>query len=656
MREEALRKIFWDFYDYILMDPYLSYFIPSYKMVKDLIDRQVMNTLTVATLIEEGKTAEAFDRCLRIAKVHTDLRIHESFMYESLDFLRERVKKSADFTFEGVKLFLKFLDMMEEAVGKVTSLELLEEALELLEVQTDFQLYHYRWLEDLRRFVKDPKRFNPPELDHTACELGKAIGSVAFTLKTYNAPELKLKLEVEHKDLHNYTRMFVSLYRHGQYRQALVVLRSLLRSSLIVSSLLKDIENYWKANKEKIIPEFLRDESKSGGILYLIVEPTYRDNSTLQDELAKLLRESFASDKNTFVFSIPNRGVYFYVDRSVGREESKALAERLKEIVRRFAKDIRQTYMSMAEGNIFSVALLETERLIALDPQIVRELLITVEATLKKEGSRSKELATFVDFSTKLDELIKFATKRVSLRKRVVEALEEADILLFGHEIWDLKNGKIKGVELLVRIKDGNGIMPAYEFLPIVEEENLNVMLDKAVISKALTLLDSILSVSENVFLNVYPSSLSSKEVVTLIDKLARSIRDKGGRLFLELTEHTLFINRDIMEDIEGNLIGVAFDDFGSGYTNFELVGSLAERSRADILKVDGSIVKAIDSKVYYSMVKSISNFAKESGLGIIYEFVENESIFNKLVDIADSLGMEAWGQGWLLSKPKEIG
>lgn len=656
MREEALRRIFWDFYDYILMDPYLSYFIPSYKMVRELIDRQVMNAVTVTTLIEKGETKEAFDRCLRIAKVHTNLRIHESFMYEGLDFLKDRVRKSADFTFKDVKLFLNFLNMMEEAVGKVTSLELIDEALELLEVQTDFQLYHYRWLEALRRFVKDPNRFSPPELDHTACELGKAINSIAFTLKAYNAPELKLKLEVEHKDLHNYTRMFVSLYRHGQYRQALVVLRSLLRSSLLVSSLLKDIETYWENNKERILPEFLRDEVKSGGLLCLLIGPTYEDSSTLEEELLNVLKGSFGSDKTAFVFSIAGRGVYLYVDKSAGKEEAKALMEKLKEVVHQFAKDVSQTYMSMAGGNIFSVGLLETERLIALDPQVVRELLTAVETTLRKEGRKSEELVSFEDLSLSMDGFINSATRRVSLRKNVIKALEEGEVLLFGHEIWSLKNGGVKGVELLVRIKDKGRITPAHEFLSIVEEENLTAKLDRVVISKAFSLLDDILSISENVFLNVYPSSLSSKEVVTLIDKMARAVKDKGGRLFLELTEHTFFVNRDIMEDIEENLIGVAFDDFGSGYTNFELVGSLAERSRADILKVDGSIVRAIDSKVYYSMVKSISNFAKESGLGIIYEFVENESVFRKLRDIADSLEMEAWGQGWFLSKPKEIG
>jgi EAL domain-containing protein (putative c-di-GMP-specific phosphodiesterase class I) len=69
---------------------------------------------------------------------------------------------------------------------------------------------------------------------------------------------------------------------------------------------------------------------------------------------------------------------------------------------------------------------------------------------------------------------------------------------------------------------------------------------------------------------------------------------------------------------------------------------------QADYIKVDGSLIRhIIDDEDHLLTVKSILFFAKAKGIKIIAEFVENEEIQKKVVE----LGID-YSQGYLFSKP----
>lgn len=104
--------------------------------------------------------------------------------------------------------------------------------------------------------------------------------------------------------------------------------------------------------------------------------------------------------------------------------------------------------------------------------------------------------------------------------------------------------------------------------------------------------------------------------------------------------EIALFINR-----VKSYGCKIAIDDFGTGYSNFEYLMKL----KADYIKIDGSMIKQIDSSIEAQMVVSvIVEFAKKMGMKTIAEFVENESIFNKVKE----LGID-YSQGYYFSKPQ---
>lgn len=89
----------------------------------------------------------------------------------------------------------------------------------------------------------------------------------------------------------------------------------------------------------------------------------------------------------------------------------------------------------------------------------------------------------------------------------------------------------------------------------------------------------------------------------------------------------------------------IAIDDFGTGYSNFEYL----LRLKADYIKIDGSMIRNIDSDGDAQIVVStIVDFAKKMGVKTIAEFVENESIYNKVKE----LGID-YSQGYYFSEPK---
>ncbi|MGC8651001.1 MAG: EAL domain-containing protein, partial [Hydrogenobaculum sp.] len=101
------------------------------------------------------------------------------------------------------------------------------------------------------------------------------------------------------------------------------------------------------------------------------------------------------------------------------------------------------------------------------------------------------------------------------------------------------------------------------------------------------------------------------------------------------------------------------YDDFGTGYTNYELVGEFTELGISKTLKIDGSIVKKVlQNQTYTSIVESITMFCKRTKLRVIYEFMDSEDILKELKNIVASIGFleeRAFLQGFYLHKPSPL-
>ena len=121
-----------------------------------------------------------------------------------------------------------------------------------------------------------------------------------------------------------------------------------------------------------------------------------------------------------------------------------------------------------------------------------------------------------------------------------------------------------------------------------------------------------------------------------------------GERLTFEIVESEGFEDYSLVSDfiqrVKAFGCSVVIDDFGSGYSSFAHFARL----NVDGLKIDGSLIKAIDSDIRLrSVVHSIVDFARRLGIGTTAEFVHNAEVMT----LAREMGISHL-QGFHLSPP----
>ena len=238
---------------------------------------------------------------------------------------------------------------------------------------------------------------------------------------------------------------------------------------------------------------------------------------------------------------------------------------------------------------------------------------------------------------------------------RVNDALENDRFVLFAQGIYDLGDPEAApGFEILVRLLEGDKIVPPGLFLPAVERFNLSGEVDRRVIEKLLEWS------AENPQVLDYVSRWSvNLSGVTMTDsKFAPWLREKfsnsvlpPSKVCFEVTETAaitqLEVAREFIRDMKVLGFNFALDDFGSGLSSFAYLKELP----VSTVKIDGIFVRDIlESPIHKAMVRSITEISHLMGKRVVGEFVETDEIGALL----HSLGVDA-GQGYGLGKPQPI-
>jgi len=148
--------------------------------------------------------------------------------------------------------------------------------------------------------------------------------------------------------------------------------------------------------------------------------------------------------------------------------------------------------------------------------------------------------------------------------------------------------------------------------------------------------------------LNIHPNSLHRERFVEFLLRELETRCIDPTRLILELVEFggpvNLMASRSAIEEMRGEGIRFALDDFGPGFSNLDLIGS----DLIDFVKLDRSVVRFVDVQSGYTrLIQGLQALADQTNIVLIAEGVETES----QARVIRQLGVE-WIQGFQYSRP----
>ncbi|MFN3406189.1 MAG: EAL domain-containing protein, partial [Caldimicrobium sp.] len=246
------------------------------------------------------------------------------------------------------------------------------------------------------------------------------------------------------------------------------------------------------------------------------------------------------------------------------------------------------------------------------------------------------------------EEILAFQKEISDTTFLIKDAIENRLIIPYFQPIFDLKNNNIFGYEVLMRIQTREEVLPASKFIHLAETLGLIPEMDFIVIEKALEMAIA-KNYSGKLFFNLSPKEIIIPDFLSKLVRLVDNYNFPRNNIVFEITERETVKNLRILEKFIRELQDLGFlfciDDFGSGFSSYHYI----KQFFIDIIKMEGEFVVGLAKKnqLDLAIVESIVALCKRLNIKIIAEYVENEEIIKKLVD----LGVD-YGQGFYLGKP----
>jgi EAL domain-containing protein (putative c-di-GMP-specific phosphodiesterase class I) len=174
-------------------------------------------------------------------------------------------------------------------------------------------------------------------------------------------------------------------------------------------------------------------------------------------------------------------------------------------------------------------------------------------------------------------------------------ALARGDTLLAYQPVMRADGAGIVFYEGLIRLLDETGrVIPARDFIDVVEEQDLGRQIDCASLRLGLAALKA--SPTLRLSINMSARSIGYPDWMNTLHRAVRFQPETLNRLILEITETSAMqmpeIVQAFMETLQDKGITFALDDFGAGQTAFRHL----RRFCFDILKIDGQFSRNVDT------------------------------------------------------------
>jgi EAL domain-containing protein (putative c-di-GMP-specific phosphodiesterase class I) len=245
--------------------------------------------------------------------------------------------------------------------------------------------------------------------------------------------------------------------------------------------------------------------------------------------------------------------------------------------------------------------------------------------------------------------------ERLELEADLRRALEREEFHLYYQPIVELRTGRIRGVEALLRWHHPErGLVSPGQFIPLAEETGLIVPLGRWALREACRQAQQWRTVIPQELGPVMSVNLSGRQFQhpRLIEDVAEALRATGlpaGLLKLEITESVAMDagvgTIQTLQALKGLGVQLAIDDFGTGYSSLAYL----KRFPVDTLKIDKSFVDGLGhDQQDTAIVRSVVALARSLSLNVTAEGVETVEQLDELCAAACDDG-----QGYYFARPQ---
>jgi EAL domain-containing protein (putative c-di-GMP-specific phosphodiesterase class I) len=250
------------------------------------------------------------------------------------------------------------------------------------------------------------------------------------------------------------------------------------------------------------------------------------------------------------------------------------------------------------------------------------------------------------------DEMNARMLRRVSLERSLRHALDNNEFILHYQPRYSLPEGKIVGMEALVRWNHPEeGLVPPAEFIPLAEESNLIILLGEWVLHTACAQIQTWKQQglgSYRMAVNLSSRQFQQLDLVQQIQAALQHCQLDPELLELEITESVVMHNPEEVASLLAAIrrlgVHISIDDFGTGYSSLAYL----KKFPINALKIDRSFVSDLPhDQDDVAIVESIIGMTRSLGIDVVAEGVETR----EQLEFLQSRGCGEV-QGYYFSKP----
>ena len=258
-------------------------------------------------------------------------------------------------------------------------------------------------------------------------------------------------------------------------------------------------------------------------------------------------------------------------------------------------------------------------------------------ATMAAENAKGNIRLPYVLYTEEVNQAL---ARNERIEAQMEDSLKNGEFKLFLQPKYNAKADRIDSAEALVRWFDperGEYRFPA-AFIGLFETNGFIVKLDQFIYLEVLRYFSAATERGDPVVpisVNVSRVTAMSEDFLDFYVGNKKQYGIADGFITLELTESFAMENferiRDIVDVLHQNGIRCSVDDFGSGYSSFNIIKHIPfDELKIDRIFLDSGISRERDDVI----IKTVIDLAKSLDLSVVQEGVETEEMFHRVVDM----------------------